>query len=1011
MAVAPAATAPRRRSRRLLRWLLIAPAALLALAAVAIGVAVARFDPEALKPRIADAVEARTGRQLTIAGPIGLKLSVFPTVTLENVALANMPGGSRPEMARVGRAEAEFALLPLLSRRLELRRLVLRSPDILLETDVEGRPNWAFAQTNAAPSPPPADTPPVPTSAPAPETATSATPGRAPPLSVERVAVTDGRLAYRDGRTGRTRTLTAERFETEPAAGADGVLRLDGALALDGLPVTVGGEAGGPARLFGAGTDSPWPVRLAIAAGGAEARLEGTAAQPLQGRGWRVSVAAKVPDLGRFAATLPNLPTPPLRDLDLAATLSDPGPEGRGQLPRFSDLRVSIGPNDLSWLWPGLTVSGLRADAPRDDAPFSVGGEAAVGNVPLRLSGNLGAPRTWLVGAAAPEPWPINLNFGAGAATAALKGTVADVTQGVIGFDLELALRVPDLAALSPLAGRPLPAVGDLSLDTRIAERGPGFAAGAFFRDLRVSSSAGDAAGDVTYVIGQRQGLVGELASRRLDVDALLPPPAAPPPAPEGAAPPSSDGRVIPDLPLPMEALRVAEGNLRWKLEELVAGGVPMRQVLVAAAAEDGRARLDPFTATLPGGQATLRGSADATADPPRVDVSAQAANFDLAPMLAALRAPRQVVGRIDLDADLRGAGRDLRTVAGGLSGHLGLALVDGAFDAALLRGLPADLRRALLPRGATDGGTIPFPCGALRAEAEHGVARLRTLSLETGLGRLGGEGVVNLNNETLALRLLPDLRLGGLSLRAPVNLGGTLAAPRIGVSPEAAAAAGLGALLSLQRTPDRDLQALAGALGGGGGGGSGAPAPPPPDCGSQLVAARGGRAGAAAGSPVAHGCGTPVFPFPGWRVLSFRCALRWYRRTRGRIPEASPGTSSRSRGNCKSRVMRPRCSRRSIRPTGSRPGCTEVPHPRIGLRRSGSCRSVAPWASPPTVASPTSRSAPARSAVCATPSTRAATTSSTCTSRTRRSSAGTRCSRARRHRWSARSTATRPTT
>jgi AsmA protein len=846
MAVAPAAAdAPRRRSR-LLRWLLIAPAALLALAAVAIGVAVARFDPEALKPRIAAAVEARTGRQLTIAGPIGLKLSVFPTVTLENVALANMPGGSRPEMARVGRAEAEFALLPLLSRRLELRRLVLRSPDILLETDAEGRPNWAFGQTNAAPppSPPPAGTPPVPNSAPAPETATGATPGRAPPLSVERVAVTDGRLAYRDGRTGRTRTLTVERFETEPVAGADGVLRLDGVLALDGLPVTVGGEAGGPARLFGAGTASPWPVRLAIAAGGAEARLEGTATQPLQGRGWRVSVTAKVPDLGRFAETLPNLPTPPLRDLDLAATLSDPGPEGRGQLPRFSDFRVSIGANDLSWLWPGLTLSGLRADAPRGDAPFSIGGEAAVGGVPLRLSGNLGAPRAWLVGAAAPEPWPINLDFGAGAATAALKGRVADVTQGAVGFDLELALRVPDLSALSPLAGRPLPAVRDLSLDTRIAERGPGFAAGAFFRGLRVSSSAGDAAGDLTYVIGQRQGLLGELASRRLDLDALLPPPAAPPPAPEGAAPPRGDGRVIPDLPLPMEALRVAEGNLRWTLGELVAGGVPMRQVLVAVAAEDGRARLDPFTATLPGGQATLRGSADATADPPRLDVSARAANFDLAPMLAALRAPPQVVGRIDLDADLRGAGRDLRTVAGGLSGHLGLALVDGAFDAALLRGLPADLRRALLPRVASDGGgTIPFPCGALRMEAEHGAARLRTLSLETGLGRLGGEGGVNLNNETLALRLLPDLRLGGLSLRAPVNLGGTLAAPRIGVSPEAAAAAGLGALLSLQRTPDRDLQALAGALGGGG---SGAPAPPAPDCGSQLAAARGGRAAGA---------------------------------------------------------------------------------------------------------------------------------------------------------------------
>src|SRR5918998_285563 len=117
MAAATAAARPGR--KRWFRWI-----------AAAIVAAIVLVDLDAQKPRIAAAVEARTGRQLTLAGPIGLKPSLFPTVTLENVALANMPGGSRPEMARVGRVEAEFALLPLLSRRLELRRLVLRAPDI-----------------------------------------------------------------------------------------------------------------------------------------------------------------------------------------------------------------------------------------------------------------------------------------------------------------------------------------------------------------------------------------------------------------------------------------------------------------------------------------------------------------------------------------------------------------------------------------------------------------------------------------------------------------------------------------------------------------------------------------------------------------------------------------------------------------------------------------------------------------------------------------------------------------
>ncbi|MFC7539484.1 hypothetical protein ACFQU2_08465 [Siccirubricoccus deserti] len=69
------------------------------------------------------------------------------------MALANMPSGSRPEMLRMRRAEVELALLPLLSRRVEVRRLVLVAPDLLLETDKAGQPNWAFAPPGAAPAP------------------------------------------------------------------------------------------------------------------------------------------------------------------------------------------------------------------------------------------------------------------------------------------------------------------------------------------------------------------------------------------------------------------------------------------------------------------------------------------------------------------------------------------------------------------------------------------------------------------------------------------------------------------------------------------------------------------------------------------------------------------------------------------------------------------------------------------------------------------------------------------
>ncbi len=272
---------------------------------------------------------------------------------------------------------------------------------------------------------------------------------------------------------------------------------------------------------------------------------------------------------------------------------------------------------------------------------------------------------------------------------------------------------------------------------------------------------------------------------------------------------------------------------------------------------QDGRGRLDPLAATLAGaGRIALRAAADVTQDPPAVQVAArtEGPGIDLATALGHLGLPRRAAGRLELDAALRGRGRDLRAAAAGATGHLGLAMPGGRLDGSLLEAVPAELRRILLPSGA--GGDIPVRCLALRLDAQDGLARLRTLLLETGLGRLGGEGGVNLRDETLALRLLPDLRVGPVQVRAPVSVAGTLADPRFGVSPEAAVAGGLGAFLSLQRTPDRALQGLAEALGGGGGGAAAAL----PDCGAALAAAPTPPA-AASPAPAAPAPAVPGLP------------------------------------------------------------------------------------------------------------------------------------------------------
>ena len=127
---------------RPLRFGLIGLACVVVIALVAGAVAIARFDPDSLKPRIEAAVKRATGRELTLNGEIGLKLALSPTIQVADAAFANPPGFSRPQMATLQGLELQLGLLPLLSGRYEINRLVLIHPDILLETDAAGTPNW-----------------------------------------------------------------------------------------------------------------------------------------------------------------------------------------------------------------------------------------------------------------------------------------------------------------------------------------------------------------------------------------------------------------------------------------------------------------------------------------------------------------------------------------------------------------------------------------------------------------------------------------------------------------------------------------------------------------------------------------------------------------------------------------------------------------------------------------------------------------------------------------------------
>ncbi|MBU8542429.1 MULTISPECIES: AsmA family protein [Roseomonadaceae] len=796
----PIRPTPRRR-----RWPWIAGAVVIGVPVVGIGAAMLLLDAESLRPRLFAQVERATGRDFT-AGEMRLAWSLVPTVELRDVALANAEGSSQPRMLTAERVQVQAELLPLLSREIRISRIEVEGAELRLEVDAQGRGNWVFARsagTTVAPTTPEEGA------------------RQALALGIDALLLTRSRIHWNDARSGLAETMEIARLEAE--APLNGAISAEGEIALRGQAMTLQAETGGLAA-FGAG--AAWPVAATLGVQGAALQLEGN----LTGQAWEGTATATIPDLARLAPLLPGVALPPLRDVTAAAAASGTG----GAVAVVRDLRVTLGAADLAAYRPGLALRRASATAPGLEAPITLEAEATVEGQTLRATGTAGTPALLLAGASG--PLPLDLRIEGPSVTGTAQGRIAD-PRALRGIDLALTVQATDLS--------PYGVAGAGSLTGRFALPGPGMAGGARVTGLRLAIPAAEARGDLALAAGSRVNVTGQLTFARLDLDALrAPPPAAAPaapatPAPAPAAP--TDNRMIPATPLPFAALRGFDADLRMTAPAMRAGGQDWRQVSARLVLAGGKARIAPLNATTPAGPLALEVEADATQTPPRLRVVAKSPGLDLAALSRAAGRDPLLIGRAQLDADLAGQGGDLRAVAATASGHLGLALVDGAVPRSLLRALPQQVLGAVLPAGNAD---IPLRCFALRAPASGGVLRLETLYAEGGLGRLGGTGQIDMRDETLAVRLQTDLRTPRIALRAPVNVAGRWNAPRVGVEPTAAAAAGLGAFLSQQETPDRSLQALAEILGNAGN--RGAPAGVQGECAPALAAARGGAAGPA---------------------------------------------------------------------------------------------------------------------------------------------------------------------
>src|ERR1700686_2039788 len=116
-------------------------------------IAVVLFFPwNLLRGPIASYFSHRLGRPVAIAGDLNVKLGWTPRIQVDDVSIGNASWATDPQMAQVRTMDLRVELLSLFTGVPVVPAIELIEPQLLLEKNSDGVPNWLFGDGAYVPS-------------------------------------------------------------------------------------------------------------------------------------------------------------------------------------------------------------------------------------------------------------------------------------------------------------------------------------------------------------------------------------------------------------------------------------------------------------------------------------------------------------------------------------------------------------------------------------------------------------------------------------------------------------------------------------------------------------------------------------------------------------------------------------------------------------------------------------------------------------------------------------------
>ena len=500
------------------------------------------------------------------------------------------------------------------------------------------------------------------------------------------------------------------------------------------------------------------------------------------------------------------------------APVEDKAVDGKQHFPKFKEVQIKDGAvtykDHQSGKTEAISIENLSLEAPEFGALAGIDLKFTYNKTPFQITGDFGQ----LSGMLNPEEqWPLNLTITALGATVSIAGHITNIME-VQGIDLKLAVKGPDITNFQQVTGEPLPFRGPFEV--------AGHLTAATLENFKIS--------DIAVLLGESK-ISGEIAlnqtsprpqidakfhSSKLDLRPFVKQDSSDSKTETKSkkSEPKRD-KVLPAEPFDLQALDQVDAAVSFRADQILTHRMALDKFNIDLSLKNGHLIIKPLTTNIGGGD--LAGSLDLLAKGNHANLTTKISTkkIDLGDMLKKMEISQGLDGVLDLNINLKGQGKSVAALMAGLNGDVIAILSKSQMPVQYLNLVGADLATSLLKivnPFAKKIESAQINCAVCDFNIKDGLAKSDVIMIDDPEKTVLSEGTVNFKTEALdfGIHTQPKEGLGtketgkvSLSLGAitkPFKLGGTLANPSLGISPERAvktvgsALVGPGSLASL---------------------------------------------------------------------------------------------------------------------------------------------------------------------------------------------------------------------